>query len=160
MGKAGTQKLRMQIMRNDLRFCSRQGTQLCNGLFQIRNGRRIADVADMRRRHHKPTFIDRCVCVQLRPHTKDLPVSEIHRRPQRCKTTRQPDNIPVPHHRIIAPVHNLPVMREDILCNRSHPFGDVGCLRDHRRPRRVRARHHQQRVVQMSEQQMMQTRIR
>ena len=105
----------------------------------------------MRGSDGKPAPVDRGIRVQFRADTEDAAVPEIDRCPLRGNPPREPDDVPVPHHGIVAPVYYLPVVGEEeisVPVQLRHRGVD---LRDHRVTGHVGAGHDQERMKEMRE---------
>ena len=147
-------------MGDDLKVRTQQPAQACNRLFQVIERGGIADIAHMGGCDGKPVTVHGCIRVQLRSDSKYTAAPEIDRRALRGDPAGEPDDIPVPDHRIVAPVHDGAVVRKEevnVTGELPHRMVNAGY---HRVAGHVGARHDQERVTEPGEEQVVKPGVR
>jgi len=158
-GIACREKLGVGVVGDDVESFPEEPAEGGYRLLVVCVGLWIAHVAYVGGGRAEPVPVNRCVCIQFRADGENGCISKVHPSPLRCKPAGEADDETVPDNGVVTPVRDHPVVGEKkvgLVTHFCHCTIDLG---DHGVAGEVGARHYQERVGEVREEEVVQAGI-
>ena len=154
--KPGGEELGVEVVGNHIILGAEQPRKVGDGLLQVFERRRVSDISHVGRGDGKSPFEDRRVRVDLFADTENAAGPKVYGHPFRGDPPGEPEDIAVPHDRVIHPFVMVRLWTRKIVRILWGEFRERHVrIGDHRVAGHVRARHDQERVFHVREEEVM-----